>query len=93
MADHEEREDEETSRPLHQVREEIGNAQAFPVPHQPIQTPGWRPGMTYREWLIGMVLSHHNVALATASTERMRLKARGAIKLADLVIDELARED
>lgn len=56
---------------------------AFPVPD-----PYGRPGMTYRQWLIGQALSNID-----ASNYYPKDAADLAIKVADAVIEKLMVED
>ena len=67
----------------------IGNQAAFP--NDPCGQYGPSPGMTYRQWLIGMTLQG-SIASDTGQALSVEKLARWSIEAADAVIAKLEAE-
>ena len=65
----------------------VGEQPAFPV--WSIKLQNWMPGMTYRQWLIGMSLQGQRADMAAAHS---RTVAQSALADADAIIAKLDNE-
>lgn len=65
------------------VKTSIGGSPAFPVPHD----SAWCGGMTYRQWLVGMIAGSYRINPNNRTGE-----ARDIVDMADAIINQLDKE-